>query len=448
MKTPPSLTAQTTALLRELIRAACVNDGSPDSGQEHRAVAVLERFFDGSGLTWETVEPHPGRVSLVARIRGRVEGHPSLLLLGHTDVVPVSQGWARDPFAGDLIDGWVWGRGAYDMLHLTAAYAVIIRSLASKGVPLAGDLVFAALADEEAGGRFGAKWLVDNRPDLVAADGVLSESGGVPLPVGGLVRGVTVTVGEKGGAARALETTGTPRHASTPFGADNAVATISEAIVRVLGHRIPPSPDDLWPRYVDALDIHPALKSDLVDPVRLDAALPQLGSLASLAHAVTHNTIAPDIVRGGEKINVIAARADALLDIRILPGTTGADIDRHLIEALGPLAEKVRIRHLGNTAASRSSLKTPLYAALAAAVTSAYPTAVAVPIISPGGSDSRFFRKQGIAAYGFGMLSAQWRHEDIRVLMHGVDERIDVESVDLTVRSLERIVRTIVRPGR
>ncbi len=442
-----SLATETIGLLRELIRAACVNDGSPDSGQEHRAVAVLERFLHGSGLEWELVEPHPGRVSLIARLKGTEPGHPALLLLGHTDVVPVAEGWSRDPFAGDLVDGWVWGRGAIDMLHLTAAYAVIIRRLAVEGAPLRGDLVFAAVADEEAGGRLGAHWLVENRPELVAADGVLSETGGVPLRVGNEVRGVTVAVGEKGGAARKLVVTGNPRHASTPYGADNAVVTAAEAIGRIVRHPTPASPDDLWPRYVAALDVPDALKAELTDPTRLDAALPRLGPLAGLAHAVTHNTIAPDLVRGGEKINVITARAEVQLDIRTLRGTSGADIDRHLSEALGGLNERVLIRPLGNTPASRSSLDTELYAALAAEVRSAYPGAEPVPVISPGGSDSRFFRRLGVPAYGFGMLSRRWRHEYARALMHGTDERIDTESVRLAVGSLNRIVRTVLSVG-
>ena len=131
MTDPDVLTRQTVDLLRDLIRNACVNDGTADSGGELRSVRTLEGFFAGSGLELEVVEPHPGRASLIARLRGTDPAAPSLALVGHTDVVPVDlDGWSRDPFAAELIDGEIWGRGALDMLYLTASYAVVIRDLA------------------------------------------------------------------------------------------------------------------------------------------------------------------------------------------------------------------------------------------------------------------------------------------------------------------------------
>ncbi|BDZ50743.1 hypothetical protein GCM10025867_29840 [Frondihabitans sucicola] len=320
MNLDDDVTSATVGLLRELITNACVNDGSPDSGQEHRSVATLERFFHGSGLSWEIVEPHPGRTSLVARLAGTDPDAPALLLLGHTDVVPVAPGWQHDPFGAELIDGVVWGRGALDMLHLTASYAAVLRNLAASGTRLRGDLVFAAVADEEAGGRLGARWLVENRPELVAADAVLSESGGVPLSVDGAVLGVTVTVGEKGISTRRLDVSGHPGHASTPWRSSNAVITAAEAVGRIAAHPIAPVVDELWPQYVAALGVEPGLAEALVDPATIDGALDRLGPLAGLAHAVTHTTVSPDVFRGGDAINVIPARAEVELDIRTLPG--------------------------------------------------------------------------------------------------------------------------------
>lgn len=439
------LTRDTVALTRELIRNACVNDGRPDSGGEHRSVASLERFLHGSGVVHDVVEPHPGRTSLVAELPGADPDAPSLLLLGHLDVVPAGAGWTRDPFAADLVDGIVWGRGALDMLHLTASYAAVLRRIAMGASPLRGRLVVALVADEESGGGYGTQWLVENRPELVRADGVLSETGGIPLAVEGRVRGVTVTVGEKGVTARRLEVAGHPRHASTPYGADNAVVTAAEVIGRLAAHPQQPQLDDLWPRYVAALDIPLDLREALVDPARIDAALPRLGPLAGLAHALTRTTYSPDVVRGGDKLNIVPGHASIDVDIRTLPGTGPDAVDAHLRAAIGPAGDRVGIHPLGGTTpATRSPLGTALYGALAEAVDATHPGALVVPVIAPGGTDSRFFRRLGVPAYGFGMFSPHWTHAGFRHLVHSVDERIDVASIHLAVHAIERVVRRVL----
>ncbi|MHC6220720.1 M20/M25/M40 family metallo-hydrolase [Arthrobacter sp. MMS24-S77] len=198
-----TLHSQATELLQELIRCACVNDGTPDSGQEIRAVRVLQDFLAGVPAEYEIVEPHPGRASLVARIKGWDAAAESLALVGHLDVVPVNDAeWTVDPFGAEILDGRVWGRGAVDMLFLTASYAVVFRALLASGVRPAGDIVFAAVADEESGSRFGAGWLTEHRWDLIGADNVLSEWGGAglgSLPGGG--EALSVGVGEKEGQA-------------------------------------------------------------------------------------------------------------------------------------------------------------------------------------------------------------------------------------------------------
>ncbi|HEV7951588.1 MAG TPA: M20/M25/M40 family metallo-hydrolase, partial [Glaciihabitans sp.] len=174
---------ETAALLQQLIRQACVNDGTPTSGQEMRNVAVLEEFFAGTALDYEVVEPAPGRGNLIARIRGTNPDAPSVALVGHLDVVPATEPelWQHNPFGGELIDGVIWGRGAIDMLGLTAAFAVVTKHIADSGISLAGDLIFAAVADEEAGGVYGAGWLAAHRPELITADYSLTENGGIVL---------------------------------------------------------------------------------------------------------------------------------------------------------------------------------------------------------------------------------------------------------------------------
>src|SRR5204863_6482798 len=166
-----------------MIRNACVNDGTPVSGQEVRNADALEAYFAGSGLSCERYTSGPGRMSLITRIEGTDRKAPTLLLMGHTDVVPVNMsGWQRDPFGAELVDGIVWGRGAIDMLNLTATMAVAMRRLATSGWKPRGTLIYLAVADEEAGGFLGAGHLVDKEPTAVKCDYVITESGGVPIP--------------------------------------------------------------------------------------------------------------------------------------------------------------------------------------------------------------------------------------------------------------------------
>lgn len=442
MTDPDVLTRQTVDLLRDLIRNACVNDGSPDSGGEIRSVRTLEGFFAGSGLELEVVEPHPGRGSLIARLRGTDPAVPALALVGHIDVVPVDpSGWSRDPFSADLVDGEIWGRGALDMLYLTASYAVVIRDLAMGPFRPRGDLVFAAVADEETGSRYGVGWLTEHRLDLIDAGSVLTESGGAPV---GVRPSITTTVGEKGIAGRRLVVRGTPGHGSAPWGARNAAVIAAEAVGRLVRFDPPVQITADWQHYVSVLGLPGELADRLVDPTRIDDAVHELGKLAGFAHASTHTTISPNIVRSGEKHNVIPSLATVDLDIRVLPGIDAADVDAYLREALGDLMGDIDIVGDRFESATRSPVDTPLFAALSAAVTRAYPNADLLPVLSVGGSDARFYRWRGVPAYGFGLLSPRWDYGTFRTLFHGNDERIDVDSVALTVAALDFTVRQVL----
>ena len=209
------LTGETTELLQAMIRNACVNDGTPDSGEEIRNADLLTTFLEGSGLDTQRFESHPGRSSVVARIEGSDPNAPKLCLMGHTDVVPVSpEGWDNDPFGGELIDGEVWGRGAIDMLNLTSSMAVAFRRLADSGFTPTGDLIYFGVADEEAGGTWGAEWMFEHHADVIDADYVLTELGGWSSVDHHGHRKITINVGEKGIAWRKLRVRGTPGHGS------------------------------------------------------------------------------------------------------------------------------------------------------------------------------------------------------------------------------------------
>ena len=442
----PSRGDEALALLRELIRSACVNDGTYASGQEIRNTDVLMRFFEGVDVAPVVVESAPGRATLVVRIPGTDPHAPSLALVGHIDVVPVMHGgWSHDPFAADIVGDELYGRGTLDMLYLTAAYAVATRAVASEGRALRGDLVFVAVADEEGGSRLGIEWLMQHHPELIDADYVLTESGGVP--VGGSAGGphsVTVTVGEKGLARRRLLIRGIPGHGSAPWGSSNAGVIAAEAVTRLTRFAPRAVIGDYWPRYVDALDLEPDVARRLTSVAEILGALPALGELAGYAHATTHTTISPNVIRAGDAINVIPGEASIDLDIRQLPGVSPEAVDAYVMSALGDLMQHIEIVDVVGASfspANVSPMDTPLFEVLAEVIDEAYPGAVPLPIIAAGGSDARFYRAKGRRAYGFSVLSRRWDYGRFRHLIHGNDEHIDLESVTLTARALDSVVR-------
>jgi acetylornithine deacetylase/succinyl-diaminopimelate desuccinylase-like protein len=427
------MTDEVVDVLQTLIRNACVNDGTPDSGGEARSVDVLRALLDVPGVDIETYASRPGRDSLVARIEGTDASAPSLLLMGHTDVVPVNaDGWTRDPFGGELVDGFVWGRGAVDMLNLTASMAVATRHLAASGFRPRGSLVFLAVADEEALGSWGAGWLVDHQRDAVAADYVITESGGNPSTRRTGTK-LPVIAAEKGSHWCTLRIGGTPGHASQPFRTDNALVTAAEVVRRLAAYQPKTEISETWRRYVEAMDFEEERTRVLLDPARLDAALEDLPlGFGRVAHACTHTTIAPTVMHAGSKTNVIPDRVDLQLDIRTLPGQTSADIDAMLDDALGDLAGRVTVLDANHEDSTASPVDTPLWDALGRVARRFYADAALVPTMTVGATDARFFRRLGVPSYGFGLFSRQLRYEDYALMFHGDDERVDVESLRLS----------------
>ena len=409
------LTGASTELLQALIRAECVNDGTPDSGGEARNVDLLHAYLEGPGVEMSTYESRPGRTSLVARLEGSDPAAPTVCLMGHTDVVPVNRdGWSRDPFGGELINGEVWGRGALDMLYQTATQAVAFRHLTQRGFRPKGTLIYFAVPDEEAGGTWGAKWMVDHHWDAIACDYLLTELAGVAMPSTDGTRKITVTVAEKGIAWRRLRVSGSPGHGSMPFGADNAIITAAEIVRRLSAHRPQAGLDDVWRATVEAYEFEPDQGT------------------ATMLHACSHTTFSPNVVHGGVKSNVIPDVVELDVDIRTLPGVTGDEVDAALHDAIGDLADRVHIGRLIDDQSTASPLDNPMWHALAARARATYPGASLLPQLEIGATDARFFRRRGTVAYGTGLFSADVTYEDMISRFHGNDERIDVESLRLT----------------
>jgi acetylornithine deacetylase/succinyl-diaminopimelate desuccinylase-like protein len=437
-------TDEATDLLRDLIRNQCVNDGRVESAQETKSVDLLGNYLEGAGLDLERYEPQPGRTSLVTRIEGTDPTAPSLLLMGHTDVVPVNpEGWSRDPFGAEIVDGFVWGRGAVDMLNETATMAVALRRLADSGFTPRGTLIYLAVADEEALGTWGAKWLVEHERDAVYADYVLTESGGFQIPT---VEGprLPVMADEKGTHWSKVTVHGTPGHASQPFRTDNAVVVAAEVVRRLSEYEPPAQIGDTWRRFVEGMHYPPDFRDALLkgDELTEFARTLPLG-LSRVVYSCTHMTFAPTVIHGGTKTNVIPDKVELQVDIRTLPGETAEDVHYHLRKALGDLYEAVEIQ--GNDDPSTASpIDTPLWDALSRVSGRLVEGSALVPFVMVGGTDNRFFRRAGSVGYGFSLFSQRLTFEDYATMFHGNDERIDQESLALTTALWEQVAKELV----
>jgi acetylornithine deacetylase/succinyl-diaminopimelate desuccinylase-like protein len=447
MAAPEEFTGPTTELLQTLIRNKCVNDGTPDSGEETRNSDVLVTYLEGAGLDVERFTPRAGRDSMVARIEGSDPDAPSLCLMGHTDVVPVNpDGWQNDPFGGEVIDGEIWGRGAIDMLNLTSSMAVAFRRLATEGFRPKGDIIYFGVGDEEAGGVWGAEWMVEHHWDAIEADYVLTELGGWSSVDHHGHRTVTINIGEKGLAWRRLRIHGTPGHGSMPFGADNALIKAAEVVRRLAAYRPAAHIDDIWRAQVAAMDLPDELRAGLTSTDAIFESIERLPvPVARLCHAVTHTTFSPNVAHGGQKTNTIPDVVDIDVDIRTVPGTTRDDVDVMLRDALGDLFDQVDITVLQHSDPSACSFgaSNPLWETVSKHTQVAYPGAELVPGIIVGGTDARFYRERGITAYGAGLFSPTMDFATFGSRFHGNDERIDVDSLGLSANYFYGIAKDL-----
>lgn len=432
------LTQESVELLQAMIRNACVNDGTVDTGHESRNADVLVQALEGRGLDIDRYEPVADRGSVVARIEGSDPRAPSLCLMGHTDVVPVSpDGWRHDPFGGELIDGEIWGRGAVDMLNLTSAMAVAFRHLADTGFTPKGDLLFFGVADEEAGSQAGAAWFAEHDPDAIRADYVLTESGGLHLGTPEAPQ-IVMNVGEKGVDWRRLRVRGTPGHGSRPFRADNALIRAAAVVQRLGDYRPAPRFHELWRQQVHGFGFDEETTRTLLDPAKIDDFLDDLPfpSVASHLYSCTHTTFSPNVAHmpPEQKTNVIPDSVAIEVDVRTLPGESSDDVDAHLREALGDLSDVVEIESLSEYSSTMSPTTTPLWDTVQRAVNRPFPTAEIAPHLIVGFTDSRIYREMGAVAYGAGLFSPTLDAMEYSDRFHGNDERIDIESMALSTQ--------------
>jgi acetylornithine deacetylase/succinyl-diaminopimelate desuccinylase-like protein len=435
----PSDTGSVAEALQLLIRQGCVSEGTPSTGNEVLNAEVLHRIVEGPGVDTAIVTPAGGRPSLVARIEGSDPTAPSLCLAAHTDVVPAQPGeWTHDPFGGELIDGEVWGRGAVDMLGQAAAMAVAVRGLADAGFRPRGTLVFAATPDEESGGLAGMKPLVEQHADLVRTDYAVTEVGGA---VRGTTRGPVVEgyVADKGIMTVEVTVRGTSGHTSIPYGVDNALITAARVVQRIADYRPRTRILDQWRTWVEHQRFAPELARLLVDPDRLDDALPTLPpGLARQAHASTHAVFVPSVLRGADRINTIPGTVTVGVSVRILPGDDHDAALGELRHLLRDLVDPADVTGEG-IPPSWSPAQTPLWALLERIVAAHHRGGSLVPTLLPAQTDARYLRPGGTVTYGFALLSPSLTPDAYWSRFHGADERIDVESLRLMVSGYREI---------
>ncbi len=432
-------------LLTALIRNECVNDGTPDSGREVRSVNTLADYLGRPGQMYE---PHPGRQSVVYRVPGTTPGAPRLALMGHLDVVPANPaGWSRDPFEAEVVDGVLWGRGAVDMLNLTASMAAVFRRyLRGQVEPPPGDLLFLGVADEEAGGALGARYLVEEHWDRVACEFLLTEIGYPALATShGPV--YPVSVGEKGPYWRRLRTTGTPSHGSQPYRADNAMVVLARAVTALAEQPTPVEFCAEWHSFVAGLGLPAAEAAALLDPGEIDTAIDRMAArspaMARYVHACTHLTVSPNVLWGGIKANVIADEAVAEVDVRAVPGQDAATVERHLRQVLGAEWDRIEVEPVLDHPPTTSPPRGALWDAIGDAFAEVAGSAQVLPTLMPVATDARFFRARGTTAYGVGLYDEGVDFADFMAMFHGNDERVSVASLGATARLLARVVEAL-----
>jgi acetylornithine deacetylase/succinyl-diaminopimelate desuccinylase-like protein len=413
---------EVTDLLQRLIRVDTTNP----PGNETPAAELLREYLEANGLECELYARVPERANLVARIKGTGSG-PSLLVMGHTDVVLADPAeWSVPPFSGELLDGQIWGRGALDMKSQVAANAVAIASLAREGFRPSGDLIFAATADEEVGAGFGLEWLCEAHPAAVRADFCINEGGGDRLEIDGKPCWVCSTA-EKMSAPFVIRVRGRSGHASMPGIADNALVKATRLIERIAEYEPPREVQQEVDAFLRALDIDldslPPLAAELIEPL-LSA------------------TFAPTMITASQKRNVIPAVCEVTVDCRLLPGTSPSDIEPAIRRVLGDDVE-YELEFTEAFGGTRSSLDTELWRTVESFIAELEPAARAVPICTAGFTDSHWLRDAfGTVAYGF--FPVRMPPEVTAQLIHSADERIPVDDLELGLQWVRHAARTLL----
>lgn len=432
----------TARIARDLIRFDTTNYGEGRSKGETEAAEYVGAILEGLGLKTEYIDSETGRTSVITHVEGRYENEvdtrrgarPGLVVHGHLDVVPADPAnWSVDPFAGEIRDGMLWGRGAVDMKDMDAMILTALDEILSSGGQPNRDLTIAFFADEENGGAYGSHHIVQHRPELFAgATEAISEVGGYSVEIGGK-RAYLLQTGEKALVWIKLISRGTAAHGSRVIH-DNAVTKLAEAVV-ALGRRE-------WPLHLTATT--ELLLSELgrildVDVEKLgpDEVMLRTGTAAGFLTATVRTTSNPTLLSGGYKHNVIPDQAEALIDLRMMPG----EEDAILAEVQKLVGDEIEIEVMHRDLGLENPFSGPLVDAMVSTLNRHDPEAEVLPYLMSGGTDNKALSLLGIAGYGFAPLRLT-PDLDFPAMFHGVDERVPLEALSFGHRALTDLLTT------
>ena len=432
--TDTQLTAQdeVVGICRDLIRIDTTNPGDHSGPGERQAAEHVAAMLAEVGLEPRIIESHPKRASVVVRIPGADRTRPGLLIHGHLDVVPASAGdWQRDPFGGEVEDDCVWGRGAVDMKDMDAMILAVVRQRLREARPPARDVVLTFTADEEAGGTWGASYLVDNHPDeFEGVTEAIGEVGGFSMTVAGQ-RLYLMQTAEKGMAWLRLTARGTAGHGSMVH-PDNAVTELAEAVARIGRHEWPTRLIPSVQSFLEGLCEVLAVDFNQNDPVQ---SLSKIGPAARLIGATLRNTTNPTGLRAGYKVNVIPQTATAEIDGRFLPGYE----EEFFAELDNLLGSAVTREFIHRDIALETTADGDLYDAMTGALLAEDPAARVVPYCLSAGTDAKSFSRLGVRCFGFTPLRLP-PDLDFSGMFHGIDERVPVDGLRFGTRVLDRFL--------
>ena len=419
-------------ICRDLIQIDTSNFGDNEGPGERKAAEYTADLIEEVGLEAQLFESAPGRASVLTRMTGSDPSLPALVVHGHLDVVPAQKAdWSVDPFSAEERDGLVWGRGAVDMKDMDAMILSVLRSMQREGRQPKRDLIFAFFADEEAGGNYGASWLVNNKPDLFdGATEAISEVGGFSATIGGQ-RTYLLQTAEKGISWLRLVAHGRAGHGSQ-INTDNAVTQLARAVARIGDHHWPVELTPTTRQFLDGVTELTGVEFDADNP---DTILKELGTVARFVGATLQNTSNPTVLKGGYKHNVIPGSAEALIDVRTLPGQ-----EEQVFATIKSLAgESVEVSYAHKDVSLEVPFAGNLVDLMVDSLLAEDPGAKVLPYTLSGGTDNKSLSRLGITGYGFAPLRLP-DDLDFTGMFHGVDERVPTESLRFGARVLNRLL--------